>query len=385
MDIYGFINSKDVAEHLKSLNYKFTLPEAAFLVYQSRDRMWEEKCAAWRELIDTMPDCSMEERLNLEPIESFHQFLRDYMALQEKILRMFYDSDGAFYTYDIYQKYWVGVKTWTSDTEFEDTNIHRIEQGNYFADAESALAHFKKEYEKEEDRPQWVRFLKKPLLREPDLERNGEIWVEMTPDLEVISMGTYGFGILSNEESTLDMQFDGMWFAFPTPFKRGDILIDVCSGNYYGGGPFVLDTLKSWDAATLMENGFSEQSPMVKHRDETIKRLSGEADSSDMDYYGVFLSSDGKGFPTVCHDVFWSYLDLERYEGPLRGMDRLLKPISSAMTYDPEYCEPSLEPELLCSAYHLILMEQLCKLNRCWLETDYTKEGQELAGLKERT
>ena len=33
MDIYRFIDSRDMREHLQKLNYTFTTPEAAFLVY----------------------------------------------------------------------------------------------------------------------------------------------------------------------------------------------------------------------------------------------------------------------------------------------------------------------------------------------------------------
>ena len=32
MDIYRFIDSRDMREHLQKLNYAFTTPEAAFLV-----------------------------------------------------------------------------------------------------------------------------------------------------------------------------------------------------------------------------------------------------------------------------------------------------------------------------------------------------------------
>ena len=60
MDIYRFINSKDIRFHLQSLRYDFTLPEAAFLVWQCTDATLEEKHEAWCELIRTMPDCGMQ-------------------------------------------------------------------------------------------------------------------------------------------------------------------------------------------------------------------------------------------------------------------------------------------------------------------------------------
>lgn len=82
MNIYRFIDSRDMRKHLQKLNYSFTAPEAAFLVYWCKDATLEERIAAWREIIDTMPNCAMAERLNLEAIPDFHQFLRDYIDLQ---------------------------------------------------------------------------------------------------------------------------------------------------------------------------------------------------------------------------------------------------------------------------------------------------------------
>ncbi len=380
MDIYSFINSKDIAEYLKSLNYEFTLPEAAFIVYQSRYRTMEEKFETWQKLINIMPDCSMDERLNMKPIESFHQFLRDYMELQEKVLQLFYDASGALYTYVLYER--CGWRTWKDHTEFRDETIHQVELGEYFADAESAVSHFKLNREDyEQDGVERVAFIKRPLLKQPDFEREEYIRLEMTPSMDVLSINAE-YGTIDNEDFTLQEQFEGMWFSFPTPFVRGDLLIDRTYHRNYFDGPFVLDSLVTWDSDTLLKNGFSEQSSMVKQRGETIKRLLGSADSSDMDYYGIFLDSDGMGFPAICSDVFWSYLNLEYYDEPLQGMYRVLKPVSSAMKINPETGEPLIGQSLLCNAYQLLVNEQMVRLNRQFLEAWYTGGGQELAGLK---
>ena len=42
MDIYRFIDSRDMREHLQKLNYPFTPPEAAFLVYRCKAATLEE-------------------------------------------------------------------------------------------------------------------------------------------------------------------------------------------------------------------------------------------------------------------------------------------------------------------------------------------------------
>ena len=61
MDIYNFINSKDIQEYLRGINYTFTTPEAAFLVYMCKHVTLEEKFQAWFEIIRTMPDSELEE------------------------------------------------------------------------------------------------------------------------------------------------------------------------------------------------------------------------------------------------------------------------------------------------------------------------------------
>lgn len=42
MDIYRFIDSRDMREHLQKLNYAFTPPEAAFLGYRCKAATLEE-------------------------------------------------------------------------------------------------------------------------------------------------------------------------------------------------------------------------------------------------------------------------------------------------------------------------------------------------------
>ncbi|MCD8208718.1 MAG: hypothetical protein LUD72_12330 [Bacteroidales bacterium] len=382
MDIYGFFNSKDIAEYLKGMDYEFTLPEAAFIVYLSEYRTLEDKFEAWNEMIETMPDCSMGKRVNMHPIKSFHKFLRDYMALQEKLLRMLCDAGGALYTYDLYER--CGWSTREKGSEPEDENIVRVELGTYFADAESALAHFEQEFkENEEEGVQRVRLLKKPLLKKTDLERNGEMAVAMTPDRKVISVDWIDPFILSDEEDALYRQFDGMCFAFPTPFKAGDILIDRTFESRSGKpGPFVLSCINTWDAETLLKNGFSPRHSWAKNADMGLEKMLQSADISDMHYHGYYMDSEGPGLPVLCEDAWYTYLNLEYYKAPLQGVDRVLKAFGNAIKTDPEDGEPLIGPSLLCNAYQQIVNEEIVESNRQFLEAWYTDEGLELAGLK---
>ena len=92
MDIYRFMNSRDIAKHLQGMGYKFSMPEAAFLIYLSRKAILDEKLAAWLEIAESMPNCSMNDRrLNMDPIPDFKAFLHDYIDLKKHDLERFLD------------------------------------------------------------------------------------------------------------------------------------------------------------------------------------------------------------------------------------------------------------------------------------------------------
>ena len=95
MVIFRFINSKDIREHLRNIGYEFNSLEAAWLIYQCHDATIDEKHKAWNELIEKMPDCPIAERLNTEPQDSLHAFLRQYMELEDKYINEFYDEKHA--------------------------------------------------------------------------------------------------------------------------------------------------------------------------------------------------------------------------------------------------------------------------------------------------
>ena len=99
MDLYHFIDSHAIRKHLQSLSYPFTTQEVAFLVCYCKTATLEEKHAAWREIMDTMPNCSLEKRLNMEPIPDFHQFLRDFIHIERRELESFRSADQCVYFY----------------------------------------------------------------------------------------------------------------------------------------------------------------------------------------------------------------------------------------------------------------------------------------------
>lgn len=81
MDIYRFINSKDIRNYLKKINYEFTPVEAAWLIWKCLDITREGKHKAWQEIIDTMPDCPIEvyEGNDVDRYDSLHEVLKECM------------------------------------------------------------------------------------------------------------------------------------------------------------------------------------------------------------------------------------------------------------------------------------------------------------------
>ncbi len=59
MDIYSFINSKDIREYLKQIQYQFSSLETAWLIYACRALSFKQKKAEWEQLIISMPDCEV--------------------------------------------------------------------------------------------------------------------------------------------------------------------------------------------------------------------------------------------------------------------------------------------------------------------------------------
>lgn len=102
MDIYKFINSMDIRNHLKEINYEFSPVEAACLVWQCFDMTLERKHKAWNEIIETLPDVPITNSHHSLP--SLHQFLKEYMQLEKKIINRFYNPvEKSVYQYEVFE------------------------------------------------------------------------------------------------------------------------------------------------------------------------------------------------------------------------------------------------------------------------------------------
>lgn len=172
MNIFRFINSKDIREYLRELQYQFTVPEAAFLIFMSRIVPLKEKFDAWQEIINTMPDCSLEERPNMKALPSFHQFLKDYMALQKKMLAGFYQQEKAVYTIECYEME-LGKNDW-------------VDLGLYFPDYQTAVSNLTENWL--EDDVEKIR-ITKHYFADGAAKQKKELWIETDRQLNVLSLG----------------------------------------------------------------------------------------------------------------------------------------------------------------------------------------------------
>lgn len=114
MDILNFLNSKSVAEHLKKINYKFSPQEAAFIVWNSQNKTLDEKFAAWKEIIDTMPDCAVKCRFDYPQYASLRKFLTDYTALVSRVGENADEerlSEDDYHLYTAFEFMWFDIPT----------------------------------------------------------------------------------------------------------------------------------------------------------------------------------------------------------------------------------------------------------------------------------
>ena len=342
MDFTKFIDSRDVAEHLRKIDYRFTAPEAAYLVYQSSRATLEEKFAAWEHIIESYPDCSMERRTNMVRIDSFHAFLHKHIDWQKRQRRDFYAVGNHVYTIHI------RFRTGTSDVIWHDSEDGNIQEYDYsnrcFSNITSCFQFLRQELDRYKEGGYEV--LRAAVGKCPIDTMEEHLYTSylyLNADMEVLFIDTIH---VSDEDLETATAFEGMAFAFPTPFQRGDILVqhdNVCRGET----KFVLDNLPTWGSEKCIEQGLA-RGHVTEHADRRLQRMIEKGDESYMVAYGYVFTEGGFYF-----DNFGCarYLKCEYLREPLAGKQRILKPLRL-------FVKGEIEEELLCRAYHFILTEE---------------------------
>jgi len=329
MDITNFINSKDIRKYLRDTGYQFNSLEAAWLIFQCKMITMPEKHAAWKQLIADMPDCEMPKRDNCRYQKSLHEFLKKYMQIQNDQYEAFTkEESGAVYQYQFYCKddcswceeydsiFATEADCWEEIEEDMDLGIERI-------------------------------IIRKSFIG----KSNRYVSVEYRPDKTVVSVDS---SILSEDDSAIIYEsFEGLWFDFPVPFEKGDIVIERLQPGPYErvseAGAFVVRGMTPW------ENERND-----KYKNGTF------GDNSDMNAWGFFQDEDGRIFS----EVMENYMDLEYYEGPIEGRMRLLKAISS-------YLKEKIDLTMLLTTYRKVILDEFTKdvMLTSWFSEEELKDA----------
>lgn len=340
MDLFQFINSEDIRSHLKAIDYKFSSIEAAWLVWQCTRASLAQKHEAWERIIHTMPDCAMEDRPNMTARPSLHSFMRDLIDFEcRQFDQLKATEPGVVYHY---AEYYPSDSYWSIDNDDLSSSFDLCKEKvmTYRRKSADSTRFSLKDYRFRISKI-WVDSIKRTITAEFDGEG------------ELLSIVNYG-NRTDDEEDLIYYGFEGMWFAFPTPFSKGDV---VCRRGYENPkglweGPFVLDH--------------------VLPEGKVLDRLKKNGDCSDMTAYGYFQNPENGEIYCEC---MHNYMDLEYYRGDFSGARRALKDLSS-------FLKGQISVELYTRAYRTILEEEhLRKITP--VDGWFTKEGLSLAGLGE--
>ena len=319
MDYISLLNSKSIEKYWREIGYQPNSLEAAWIVYSNRKLNFSEKCKYWEEIINTMPDMEIPERVNCNHYDSLHKFLLGFINISRRFIDWFYYYPGSMYTLTI------------ADDDY------------YQFDAVFSSMDTLKGFIKSEECEDVYSFIVNKIEVD-DYDRNTAS-IKLNKDLRSVCQADWDYGSFpcSEEEYELIAAFNGMQFRFPVPFKKGDLLIEVgynkseCECKYTHN-PVVFDSLCS-------------------------------DDEEDMRFtcWGLF-----QYFYIDCCYPFRNYMDFELYNGEIKGVDRILKLWGN-------YKKGLTRGETMMAAYNQIVSEERAKRDSHY---HIPAEERELIGVK---
>lgn len=335
MNIYSYINSKDVREHLQNIEYHFTALEAAFIVYHSTQISLLEKVAVWKEIAETYPPDTIESK-------HFGKFpalksIQEYAEMLEEAIEKFQENENELYRCEFHMIRKKLVKI--MGNEWEDySDSGWVEQG-FFSSYSSCLKHWKKEMGANCDQAKITKyhetsgFCKVGHGESFLLDRNGDII-----DCKNLAL----------QNTILErVLFTDPGFDFPLPFRRGDILIPYQKNVYTRRHPFVLYYFPLWDSSEMLNRGFWEESldcPLNESSDDCWW-IWDEEKGVDLEEFSSYdmqpiskrldLHRLGINAPTLTRDIENEIsINLEYNREPLRGYNRVLDVIAEYEKHD---------------------------------------------------
>lgn len=321
MDFTNFINSKDIRKFFNENDYEFSPIEAAWLIYQCKNATVTEKHEGWKYIIEFMPDVCITPKRNLPKTDSLHAVLQKYMDIENKWLSEFKREEPE--TVYISSCFLPEVEIWCNPVVCSS-----------WQEGVKSIVNTK-------DKEQYSSFrISKGYVGDPD--KTKAAYFNSKGDLTEVGFSPFNF-----DDTEIDFYlgfFDSLHISFPIPFKAGDILYDPFTEIQAYKSPFVF-------------TGLAVNTKALWNKE------------NDTAAYGYFLT-DAKNCQIVS-DYTWDYMNLEKYEGELKGKKRALKAFSS-------YVKGEIGVPLLCEAYRHIMTDDPVKTIDF-----YSEEDQCLAGIAE--
>lgn len=300
MNVYRFLNSRDIRDYLIETKYEFAPDEALFVILTSRNSTVGEKQTALSELADAFPDFIIEKRRSDIKKRTLAHFAKDYIEVQNAVIKQFFDNDGGIYFSDfLFDSGFYGFSDshvfGTFNDAFNDCCDDSFPKNDY-----SYVIKIKKVY----------------------VSGKRSITLFFRQDKSVVNVEYENAQDANDEKEALIGYPEWMWVSVPTPFKRGDILYNTCYAANESNKPFetdrilVLDYLPSWDERTLKKNGFTSDAQRINGIDFNFlkkkqRRWRCYGDTSDMLAVGCTVSTIGE----IRYDSIATYLDFEHFRG----------------------------------------------------------------------
>lgn len=319
MDIYSYLNSRDVAAYCREINHSFNAVEQAFIINDCRHISVEEKLRLYQEITDTLPDEMMSEKAPYflcyhdDMPDSFHSVLSEYVrTLRAALEQYFIPEKDAVYSIILKNSVW--------EDAYESQMLHFT-----FEKAKKELLAKFDEYEIEDAAQKNLGYITKRHIGSEQYER-----VVISSDGVIVSF-------LESTCGLLDL-FDDIWVQIPVPFKKGDLL---CCINEFG---WQNPAAPSYEVMVLSNVCYQNRS------EEQLKQLLRSYSSMDMTAFGYWLEKNGKIYCECTHE----YHNLEYYRGEIKGDLRLLKALSA-------HTKGEIDTEMLLFVFDAVQREHAMK------------------------
>ena len=332
--ILSCINSKDIRNHLRTIGYQFSSLETAWLIDQCERLTLAQKHEAWNELISTMPDMPIDfSAFRNREGNNVHDFLKRYMEVDDLRIENFTKPDNCVYQF-------------SATTVIHTGEIIFCDNDCVFSSFENCLNAAKIQIADCDDEIK-DRFKIKITKKEIDNTACDGNMMELclNHNFDILAIEHYGTSPSMGDLDTLP-SFEEMWFAFPTPFQKGDIIYDVTQLN---PNPMVLEQT---DAEYYAKKG------------------SVGNNIGDMSVWGYVQMEEPN---SIFYDNAWSYMNYEYYPlEQIQGEQRILLAVSN-------FIKGEIDISLCLKAYHQIMLEEMAAK---FPLDEFTDTGLKLAGIE---